>query len=68
MPVPTEGFLVWADGLRNLDDLVDWLGSAIDEHRPDAQRHADLDGVRWCLSRWDELQARIAQVHSVARQ
>jgi spectinomycin phosphotransferase len=44
---------------RNLDDLVDWLGSVLDDDRPDVQRRADLDGVRWCLSRWAALEARI---------
>jgi hypothetical protein len=50
---------------RNLDDLIDWLGGALDEERPAAQRHADLEGVRWCLSRWDALRARISDVRSV---
>jgi spectinomycin phosphotransferase len=50
---------------RNLDDLVDWLGGALDEERPQAQRRADLEGVRWCLSRWDALQTRISEVRSV---
>ena len=50
---------------RNLDDLVDWLGGALDEERPAAQRRADLEGVRWCLSRWGVLQARISDVRSV---
>jgi hypothetical protein len=50
---------------RNLDDLVDWLGGALDEERPAAQRRADLEGVRWCLSRWGALQARISEVRSV---
>ena len=44
---------------RNLDDLVDWLGAVLDSQLPDAQRHADLDGVRWCMSRWTVLEARI---------
>jgi len=50
---------------RNLDDLVDWLGGALDAERPQAQRRADLEGVRWCLSRWGALQARINEVRSV---
>jgi spectinomycin phosphotransferase len=50
---------------RNLDDLVDWMGGALDEERPQAQRRADLEGVRWCLSRWGALQARISDVRSV---
>jgi Ser/Thr protein kinase RdoA (MazF antagonist) len=50
---------------RNLDDLVDWLGGALDEERPQVQRRADLEGVRWCLSRWGALQARISEVRSV---
>jgi hypothetical protein len=44
---------------RNLDDLTDWLGVVLDGDRPQAQRRADLDGVRWCLSRRPELAARI---------
>lgn len=44
---------------RNLDDLADWLGAALEADRPDPQRRADLDGVRWCLSRRPELEARI---------
>jgi spectinomycin phosphotransferase len=50
---------------RNLDDLVDWLGGALDAERPQAQRRADLEGVRWCLSRWGALQARISDVRSL---
>ena len=44
---------------RNLDDLTDWLGAALARDRPTSQRHADLDGIRWCLSRWPALEARI---------
>jgi spectinomycin phosphotransferase len=44
---------------RNLDDLVDWLGGVLSTDRPDEQRRADLHGVRWCLSRWGVLAARI---------
>jgi hypothetical protein len=44
---------------RNLDDLVDWLGAVLSGDRPEEQRRADLDGVRWCLSRWAVLEARI---------
>jgi hypothetical protein len=36
---------------RNLDDLTDWLGAVLEVNRPVPQRHADLDGTRWCLSR-----------------
>jgi spectinomycin phosphotransferase len=43
---------------RNLDDLADWLGAVLERDRPNSQRQADLDGVRWCLSRWPELEAR----------
>jgi hypothetical protein len=43
---------------RNLDDLADWLGAALERDRPNSQCQADLDGVRWCLSRWPELEAR----------
>jgi len=50
---------------RNLEDLVDWLGAALSDGRPNEQRHADLDGVRWCLSRWGELQARIQHIDRV---
>jgi hypothetical protein len=45
---------------RNLDDLADWLGAALDTDRPDPQRRADLHGVRWCLARRPTLEARIA--------
>jgi Ser/Thr protein kinase RdoA (MazF antagonist) len=44
---------------RNLDDLVDWLGSVLASDGPVEQRRADLDGVAWCLSRWAALEARI---------
>ena len=44
---------------RNLEDLVDWLGALLSNDRLEEQRRADLDGVRWCLSRWDALEARI---------
>jgi hypothetical protein len=44
---------------RNLEDLVDWLGAVLSNERPDQQRRADLDGVRWCLSRWGVLETRI---------
>jgi hypothetical protein len=50
---------------RNLDDLADWLDAVLDSERPEAQRHADLDGVRWCLSRWAELEARIEHTRLV---
>jgi hypothetical protein len=50
---------------RNLDDLVDWLGGVLNTDRPDAQRRADLDGVRWCLSRWGVLAARIQHTRLV---
>jgi spectinomycin phosphotransferase len=54
---------------RNLDDLVDWLGSVLAQDRPVAQRRADLDGVRWCLSRWAALAGRIQHARGVlARQ
>jgi hypothetical protein len=33
--------------------------------RPDQQRRADLDGVRWCLSRWAALETRIEQTRLV---
>jgi spectinomycin phosphotransferase len=45
---------------RNLDDLTDWLGAVLDRDLPELQRHADLDGIRWCLSQWPVLEARIA--------
>jgi spectinomycin phosphotransferase len=44
---------------RNLEDLADWLGAALDSDRPEPQRRGDLDGVGWCLSRWPDLEARI---------
>jgi spectinomycin phosphotransferase len=47
---------------RNLDDLVDWLGAVVAGDRPDEQGRADLEGVRWCLSRWGALEARIEHV------
>jgi aminoglycoside phosphotransferase (APT) family kinase protein len=50
---------------RNLDDLVDWLQAALDIQLPEAQRRADLDGVRWCLACWDELDQRIRQACSI---
>jgi spectinomycin phosphotransferase len=51
---------------RNLDDLADWLAALLDSDRPDSQRHADLDGIRWCLSRWTELEARIGHTRTLA--
>jgi spectinomycin phosphotransferase len=51
---------------RNLDDLADWLGAMLDRDRPELQRHADLEGIRWCLSRWTELEARIEQTRTLA--
>jgi spectinomycin phosphotransferase len=50
---------------RNLDDLVDWLGAVLARDRPIAQRRADLDGVRWCMSRWAALEARIQHARRV---
>jgi spectinomycin phosphotransferase len=50
---------------RNLDDLVDWLGSVLTRDRPVQQRRADLDGVAWCLSRWAALEARIQHTRGV---
>jgi spectinomycin phosphotransferase len=50
---------------RNLDDLVDWLGSVLAGDRPVEQRRADLDGVAWCLSRWAALEARIQHTRGV---
>jgi len=44
---------------RNLDDLVDWLGAVLAGDQPAEQARADLEGVRWCLSRWAVLEARI---------
>jgi hypothetical protein len=51
---------------RNLDNLGDWLGAMLDRGRPQLQRHADLDGIRWCRSRWTELEARIEQARTLA--
>jgi len=48
---------------RNLDDLVDWLGAVLAEDQPVEQARADLEGVRWCLSRWGVLEARIEHTH-----
>jgi hypothetical protein len=53
---------------RNLDDLVDWLGSVLAADRPIQQRRADLDGVRWCLERWAALEARIQHTRGVLAQ
>jgi spectinomycin phosphotransferase len=50
---------------RNLEDLVDWLGAVLAGDRPVEQRRADLDGVRWCLSRWAALEARIQHARGV---
>jgi spectinomycin phosphotransferase len=50
---------------RNLDDLVDWLNAVLTSDRPVEQRRADLDGVRWCLSRWASLEARIQHARGV---
>jgi spectinomycin phosphotransferase len=50
---------------RNLDDVVDWLGAVLIGDRPDQQRRGDLDGVRWCLSRWEALESRIEQTRLV---
>jgi spectinomycin phosphotransferase len=50
---------------RNLDDLVDWLGAVLGDDRPVEQRRADLDGVRWCLSRSAALEARIEHTRGV---
>jgi spectinomycin phosphotransferase len=50
---------------RNLDDLVDWLLAVLDDEQPEAQRRADLDGVRWCLACWEALQERIQHTRSV---
>jgi spectinomycin phosphotransferase len=44
---------------RNLDDLVDWLGAVLTGDQPAEEARADLEGVRWCLSRWGALEARI---------
>lgn len=44
---------------RNLDYLVDWLGAVLTGDQPAEQAHADLEGGRWCLSRWAVLEARI---------
>jgi spectinomycin phosphotransferase len=44
---------------RNLDDLVDWLAGVLAGGQPDEQVRADLEGVRWCLSRWAALETRI---------
>jgi spectinomycin phosphotransferase len=50
---------------RNLDDLVDWLGALLTADRPEEQQRGNLDGVRWCLSRWDALEARIQDTRLV---
>jgi aminoglycoside phosphotransferase (APT) family kinase protein len=50
---------------RNLEDLVDWLNAVLTSDRPVEQRRADLDGVRWCLSRRVVLGARIQHARGV---
>jgi Ser/Thr protein kinase RdoA (MazF antagonist) len=50
---------------RNLDDLVDWLLAVLDNQQPEAQRRADLDGVRWCLACWDGLDERMGLARSI---
>jgi spectinomycin phosphotransferase len=50
---------------RNLDDLGDWLQAVLDNQLPEAQRRADLDGVRWCLACWNGLDERIGQARSI---
>jgi spectinomycin phosphotransferase len=50
---------------RNLEDLVDWLAGVLTSDRPVEQRRADLDGVRWCLSRWAALEVRIQHARGV---
>jgi Ser/Thr protein kinase RdoA (MazF antagonist) len=50
---------------RNLDDLVDWLLGALDNQQPQAQRRADLDGVRWCIAGWAGLDERIRHAREV---
>ena len=50
---------------RNLEDLVDWLQSVLEGARPEAQREADLDGVRWCQARWSELDERVRAVRAM---
>jgi spectinomycin phosphotransferase len=50
---------------RNHEDLVDWLLAVLDDEQPEAQRRADLDGVRWCLACWEALQKRIQHARSV---
>ncbi len=50
---------------RNLDDLVDWLLAVLASDQPKTQRRADLDGVRWCLSRWGALEERIQHARAL---
>ena len=50
---------------RNLEDLVDWFAGVLTSDRPVEQRRADLDGVRWCLSRWAALEVRIKHARGV---
>ena len=52
---------------RNLDDLTDWLGAILEVDRPVPQRHADLDGIHWCISRWPELEARADHTRRLLR-
>lgn len=50
---------------RNLDDLLDWATRIMGEDLPQAQWEADLEGVAWCLERWDELDERAARIRSI---
>ena len=50
---------------RNLDDLLDWASRIVGEDLPQEQWEADLEGVAWCLGRWDELDERAARIGSI---
>ena len=50
---------------RNLDDLLDWATRIMEEELPQEQWKADLEGVAWCLGRWDELDERAARIRSI---
>ena len=50
---------------RNIDDLLDWATRIMGEDLPQEQCEADLEGVAWCLGRWDELDERAARIRSI---
>jgi spectinomycin phosphotransferase len=53
------------DYRRNIDDLLDWATRITEGDLPEAQWEADLEGVAWCLGRWEELDERAARTRAV---